>query len=216
MAKDILTVISEKLAKADRIPERDIEGLHNALEELNETGKALASGDFIDCVFQSENGKITERRIGLWTWIDTATCDDSYIYDAIALVRDEGNQGFYAYRGILDPDQRLVDAAIKISRGEWRCRYDLGLVMKPHNDETYGGYQYLWVWCPQIDDCKYDGHYIITNRYGAGRWIEKADGSLQQVEGTAQFQLPKSHADIRALLKKEYIAGLYQEAYRTF
>jgi hypothetical protein len=211
MAKDILTIIDEKIAKADRIPEHDIEGLHNALEELKEKGKALASGDFIDCVFPAENGK-TEHWLGLWMWIDPATCDDRDIYCSSALVRDEGNQGFYSYLGMLSPDERLLDAAIKIRHGEWRCRYDLGLAANQHTDETYGGFQYLYVWCPQVDTDKYDGLCVITNRYGAGRWIENADGSLKQIEGTAQFQLPGSPAAIKAFLRKEYILALSSKA----
>lgn len=212
MAKDILTIIDEKLAKAERIPERDIEGLHNALEELKEAGDAVESGQFIDCVFPSENGT-AEHWLGMWMWIDPSTCDDKDIYVATALLNDEGNQGYYAYLGMLSPDYRLVEAVTKIRYGEWRCRYDLGLALQEHTDETYGGFQYLWVWCPQVDADKHDGFCVITNRYGAGRWIENADGSLKQIEGTAQFQLPSSPAAIRAFLRKEYILALSSKAY---
>lgn len=198
MTKDINNVIEEKLYKQDRIPRKFIEALHRGISKLAEEDIAIESGEFIDVY---RNGR---RVTGMWMWLDPATADVYDFYAASALINDEGNQGYYAYLGVLDYDHKLSDALKNLVSGKWHLRYDISSALVDA-DEPGTGFIRVYAWCPNLGEDRFNGHCIITNASGSGRWIEQADGTYHQTEGTLQFHLPKSASGIKRLLRAEYL-----------
>lgn len=205
MTKDINSIINEKLDKQDRIPGKFIEALRRGISKLAEEGIAIESGELIDAY---RNGR---RVSGFWMWLDPATADDYDFYAASALINDEGKQGYYAYLGGLDADRRFSDALKNLVSGKWHLRYDISSALVDA-DEPGAGFIRVYAWCPNLGEDRFSGHCIITNADGAGRWIEQADGTYQQVEGTMQFHLPRSASGIKRLLREEYLDILRDKA----
>lgn len=198
MTKDINIIINEKLGKQDRIPSKFIEALRRGISKLAEDGIAIESGELIDVY---RNGR---RVSGFWMWLDPATADEYDFYAASALMPDEGNQGYYAYLGSLDYDRRLSDALKNLVSGKWHLRYDISSALVDADDPG-AGFIRVYVWCPNLGEDRFNGHCVITNADGAGRWIEREDGTYQQSEGTLQFHLPKSASSIKRMLRAEYL-----------
>ena len=137
-------------------------------------------------------------------WLDPATADEYDFYAASALINDEGNQGYYAFLGVLDYDYRLSQALKMLVSGKWHLRYDISSALVDA-DEAGAGFIRVYAWCPNLGEDRFSGHCIITNADGAGRWIEREDGTYQQVEGTMQFHLPRSASSIKRMLRAEYL-----------
>ena len=198
MTKELTNIIEEKLGKQDRIPQTFIDALRRGISKLEEEGIAIESGELIDVY---RNGR---RVSGFWMWLDPATADEYDFYAASALINDEGNQGYYAYLGSLDYDRGLSAALKNLVSGKWHLRYDISSALVDA-DEPGTGFIRVYAWCPNLGEDRFNGHCIITNASGSGRWIERSDGTYQQTEGTLQFHLPRSASGIKRMLREEYL-----------
>lgn len=108
--------------------------------------------------------------------------------------------------------KELLNAYDSILSGKTRLRYDIDSALA---EDSESGFSWVRVWCPELGETRETGHYILTYG-GSGRWIERADGTYQQTEGTMQFRLPKSRAGIRRMLRNEYLELLQDRAYNPF
>lgn len=198
MTKELTNIIEEKLDKQERIPTTFIDALRRGISKLEEEGIAIESGELIDVY---RNGR---RVSGFWMWLDPATADEYDFYAASALMPDEGNQGYYAYLGELDYDRRFSDALKSLVSGKWHLRYDISSALVDAN-EPGTGFIRVYAWCPNLGEDRFNGHCIITNASGSGRWSEQADGTYRQTEGTLQFHLPRSASSIKRMLRAEYL-----------